>query len=84
MPGMLEMLGERDLCALWQRCQREVEESGETAARDQFERLRNDCIAELTRRNPEAISAWLAGGETTLDELKRFVGPADQTTPDAT
>ena len=85
MPGMLEMVSERDLCVLWRRCQREIEAAADARARDQFERLRGDCLAELERRNPAAIAAWLAGGPSTADDLERFVDPgAEQTTFDAT
>ena len=85
MPGMLEMVNERDLCVLWRRCQREIEAATDARARDQYERLRGDCLAELERRNPAAIAAWLAGGPGTVDDLERLVNPgAEQTTFDAT
>ena len=84
MPGMLEMLDDRDLCVLWRRCQHEVETATSSRRRDEHERLRDDCIAELERRHPDAIAAWLAEGAGTAEGLESLVAPdAEQTSQDS-
>lgn len=69
---------DQQLCATWVATYHALQSATDPHVRARIVALRQDCLDELERRNPSALTAWLASGEGPTGSLERFLIPPDR------
>ena len=72
---MVRHLSEADLCGLWRSTFWELHRQHTSEERLILVSLRQICLDELGRRNPEGVRAWLSSGARANSSPDRFLHP---------
>ena len=70
------------LCAAWRRSFLALQEATTATARAKVVMARQSYLDELTRRNPEAMSAWLSSGAGAASSPLPFLGSRGEDPPE--
>jgi hypothetical protein len=69
----VEGLADGELCRVWRGSYYALLEAGDAASAAQVVRVRQIYLAELDRRHPQAVNAWMASGPHPAGGPERFL-----------